>query len=499
MVLPLLIAVVAGLALGLLAGLTLFRGRLERARAGAQAEAASAAAQAAAAKEERDRVLRDHAALSQELRATHELLQDKAAQAAALEAQLKGQDQAAQARLEAVTAAQARLSEAFAALSAQALKANSEAFLQLARAQMQGGQAEAAMDLQARQEAIANLLAPVRTTLAAMQNQVQALALQRSDADATLTENLRHLAVAQQGLQDEATRLANALRRPEVRGQWGEIQLRNVVEYAGMQEHVDFEEQDAMAVGEARRRPDMVVKLPGGRRIAVDAKAPVQAYLEALDAQGPAREERLDAVAAQVRTQVRSLGDKRYFDGLAESPDFVVLFLPLESLFSLALERDRHLLEDALKENVVLASPTTLVTLLKAAAHGWAQERIQANAEEIRKLGAELLERMLVMAEHTDALRKALVAGVEAFNRFAGSLETRVMPTGARLRDLGIRPAPRRKGRALGLQAPPPIHLPVSGLPRLGIAGEAPVLDVEPMEEDLAAEPGAAGPGPEAP
>ncbi|MGA2079634.1 MAG: DNA recombination protein RmuC [Holophaga sp.] len=463
MALVLLITAFAGLGIGYLAALALFRARVELARAQARAEA-----------EQR---------LGGELQSARKELGERSADVAALKAHLEGLQRTATARLEAVQEAQGRLSETFAALSAQALKANSEAFLQLAGAQMQGGREQAVTDLQARQEAITNLLSPVRTTLEAMQTQVQALALQRSHADATLTENLRHLAEAQQGLQGETSKLTNALRRPEVRGQWGEIQLRNVVEYAGMQEHVDFELQNSMEVGDARRRPDMLVHLPGGKRLAVDAKAPVQACLEALELEGAAREERLDAVAEQIRTQVRGLGDKRYFDGLAESPDFVVLFLPLEALFSLALERDRHLLEDALKENVILASPTTLVALLKAAAYGWAQERITANAEEIQKLGTELLERVMVMAEHTDALRKALVASVEAFNRFAGSLESRVLATGAKLRELGIRPAPRRKGRALDLRAPQAIHLEVSGLPKLGVAGEAPVLDVEAVEE----------------
>jgi DNA recombination protein RmuC len=483
MALLLLLAAFAGAGLGYLAALALGRGRLALARAEARAELAAAGARTAALEAERDRLKAEADGREWDLRNLREDLAAKGELAATLAARIRGLEETAAARLEAVRDAQGKLAESFAALSAQALQANSETFLQLARAQMQGGQDRAAQDLEARQEAIGNLLAPVRDTLAAMQGQVQALAVERTAAEATLDANLRNLAQAHRGLQDETARLANALRRPEVRGQWGEIQLRNVVEYAGMREHVDFELQGALAVGDARRRPDMVVKLPDGKRVAVDAKAPLRAYLEALAEQGAAREERLDAVAAQVRAQVRSLGDKRYFDGLAESPDFVVLFLPLEALFSLALERDPHLLEEALGQNVVLASPTTLVALLKAAAYGWAQARVQANAEAIQKLGGELLERVLVMAEHTDALRRALVSSVEAFNRFAGSLESRVMVTGARLRDLGIRPAPRRKARVQDLEAPAAIHLEVSGLPKLGVAGAAPVLDVEAMEE----------------
>jgi DNA recombination protein RmuC len=483
----LLLIACAGPALGYLAALALSRTRRELARAQAKAEAEQrlAAAQAllAAAGAERDRLRQDLENRDRELAHGRAELRAKGELAASLASRLEGLEQTSAARLEAAQAAQARLGEAFKALSAEALRANNEAFLQLARTQLQGSQAQAARDLQARQESIEHLLAPVRTALGAMQDQVQSLRRERSAAEAALGTQMATLAQAHQGLQDETARLASALRRPEVRGQWGEIQLRNVVEYAGMQEHVDFELQDALAVADARRRPDLLVNLPNGKRLAVDAKAPIQAYLEAQEAEGAAREERLDAVADQVRAQVRNLGDKRYFDGLAESPDFVVLFLPLEALFSTALERDRNLLEDALRQNVILASPTTLVALLKAAAYGWAQERIQANAEAIQQLGTELMERVLVMAEHTDALRKALVASVEAFNRFAGSLESRVLATGAKLRDLGIRPAPRRKGRLAGLQGPAPIHAEVSGLPRLGVAGEAPALDVEPVED----------------
>jgi DNA recombination protein RmuC len=490
MVPPTLLAAFAGAVLGYLAALALGRGRLQLVRAEARAAGAAAEARAAALAEQRDRLQAQAEGREWERRNLRDDLAAKTELAASLAERVRGLEATAAARLEEVREAQGRLAESFAALSAQALQANSEAFLRLAGAQMQGGRERAAQDLSARQEAIANLLAPVRETLAAMQGQVQALALERTAAEATLDANLKNLAQAHRGLQDETARLASALRRPEVRGQWGEIQLRNVVEYAGMREHVDFELQDALAVGDARRRPDMVVKLPDGKRVAVDAKAPLRAYLEALAEQGAAREARLDAVAAQVRAQVRGLGDKRYFDGLAESPDFVVLFLPLEALFSLALERDPHLLEEALGLNVILASPTTLVALLKSAAYGWAQARIQANAEAIQKLGAELLERVLVMAEHTDALRKALVASVEAFNRFAGSLETRVMATGGRLRDLGIRPAPRRKARVRDLQAPAPIHLEVSGLPRLGVAGAPPVLEAEAVAEPVRAEAG---------
>lgn len=403
---------------------------------------------------------------------------------ATLESQIEGLQQTSSARLDALSEAQAKLAETFRSLSSEALQANNASFLQLAQTQMDGRQAQAAQDLDARQKSITGLLQPVQTGLAAMQDQIQSLAKERARAEATLGTQIESLVVAQTGLQAETGKLATALRKPEVKGKWGEVQLRNVVEYAGMTEHVDFDLQNSYEVEDGKHRPDLLVRLPGSKRIAVDAKAPLRAYLEALELEGSAREDRLDAVASQVRAQVTSLGDKRYFDGLPDSPDFVVLFLPLESLFSVALQHDSKLLDYALEQHVILASPTTLVTLLKSAAYGWAQERIQANAEEIQKLGTELLDRVIQMATHTDAMRKALLASVEAFNRFAGSLESRVMVTAQKLHVLGIRPVSKRKPRILGLKATQSIHSDLSGLPKLGVQGEPPALDVEAFEPE---------------
>ncbi len=449
---------------------------------GASVQAADLNATLAARTEERDTLKASVETQAEEITGLRTDLETKQEAITALKVELKGLEESSVARLEAVQLAQTSLTATFASLSAEALKGNSDVFLQLAKAQMEGGKVEATLDLEARQVAIANLLSPVQATLAAMQEQVQTLAKDRSAAEASLGTNILSLVQAHQGLQSETAKLTTALRRPEVRGQWGEIQLRNVVEYAGMHEHVDFEIQNTLTIGDGKRRPDLLVKLPGNKRIAVDAKTPIHAYLEALDLEGAAREERLDAAAAQVRTQVDHLADKAYFNGLTESPDFVVLFLPLESLFSMALERDPHLLDDAIRRNVLPATPTTLVALLKAGYYGWAQERIQANAEEIQKLGVELLDRVMVMAEHTDALRKGLVASVEAFNKFAGSLETRVMVTGAKLKELGIHGSPSKR-KVRGLHAPAAIHDVLVGLPKLGIAGEAPILDAEVAED----------------
>jgi DNA recombination protein RmuC len=454
-----------------------------------QALAAETAATLEARNQERETLIGTSRQQELELQALRGELLSKSEAVATLQSQFEGLEQTAAVRLEALTEAQTRLSETFRSLSAEALQANNASFLQLAQTQLEGHQTQAAQDLEARQLAIAGLMQPVQTGLNAMQEQVQSLSRERATAEATLVNQIQTLVSAQAGLQAETGKLASALRKPEVKGRWGEVQLRNVVEYAGMTEHVDFDLQSSMESEDGKLRPDLMVKLPGGKRIAVDAKAPLRAYLEALEAEeGSAREASLEAVAGQVRAQVKNLGDKRYFSGLTESPDFVVLFLPLEALFSTALGRDPQLLDFALQQNVILASPTTLVALLKAVSYGWTQERIQANADEIQKLGSELLDRMRTMATHTDTLRKSLVASVDAFNSFASSLESRVMVTAQKIQSLGINPATKLKTRKLGMGGPGTIHAVLSGLPRLGVQGDPPTYDVEAFEPDAGTE-----------
>ena len=408
---------------------------------------------------------------------------------ATLTEQLAGGQLLADARIQAVQEANEQASTTFQALSADALRANNEAFLQLAGTQLQGVQANSVADLEARRVAIENLIAPVQTNLNTMQEQVQRLATERAAAEASLGTHIQGLLTAQQGLQGETAKLANALGKPEVRGQWGEKQLLNVVEFAGMTKHVDFETQDQTEIDGQKRRPDMVVKLPGGKRIAVDAKTTARAYLEALAETGEAREKRLRDVAGQVRTQVENLGRKGYYDGMVESPDFVVLFLPLEALFSLALEQDPDLLEFAAQRNVIPASPTTLLALLKAAAYGWDQERVQSNAEEIQTLGGELVKRLSDMVGHVTDLRAGLEGSVKAFNAFAGTLESRVMVSSQKMASLGIQATLTGKGKKgkkklLHHHSPQAISMDLSGLPKLGVAGPQPVLDAEIIEDD---------------
>lgn len=458
-------------------------------RAALQASLAESQASLAHLTRERDTLSAEVARKGTLLEQLQGELQIKSETLTALTEQLDAAKQVAEARMEAVQEAQEQLSTTFQALSAEALRANNEAFLQLAGTQLQGVQANSVADLEARRVAIENLIGPVQTNLTTMQEQVQRLAMERAAAEASLGTHIQGLLTAQLGLQGETAKLANALGKPEVRGQWGEKQLLNVVEFAGMTKHVDFETQDQTEVDGQKRRPDMVVKLPGGKRIAVDAKTTARAYLEALAETGEAREKRLRDVAGQVRTQVENLGKKGYYDGMVESPDFVVLFLPLEALFSLALEQDPDLLEFAAQRNVIPASPTTLLALLKAAAYGWDQERVQSNAEEIQTLGGELVKRLSDMVGHVTDLRAGLEGSVKAFNAFAGTLESRVMVSSQKMASLGIQATLTGKGKKgkkkfLHHHAPQAISMDLSGLPKLGIAGPQPVLDAEIIEDD---------------
>jgi DNA recombination protein RmuC len=326
--------------------------------------------------------------------------------------------------------AEHRLADTFRALAADALKANTEGFLSLAHERLGAIQKEAEKHLAVRAEEIRGVLGPVQETLGKVQGSLLEIEGRRQEAYATLTREV-------QKLQSETGNLVTALRKPEVRGRWGEIQLRRVVEIAGMQDHCDFVEQ--ATADEGRLRPDLVVTLPGGKNIVVDSKVPLIAYLEALER--PAGEDRaakLKEHAQQVRTHLARLGQKSYFEKFTPAPEFVVLFLPGEAFFSAAMEHDPTLLEEGINRNVILATPTTLIALLKAVYYGWKQEAIAADARKISDLGRELYERTATMTDHLGKLGGSLDNAVEAFNRTIGSFESRVLPSARRLRELGV-------------------------------------------------------------
>ncbi len=370
------------------------------------------------------------------------------------------------------------LKDAFAALASTALRANSEQFLALADQKLGNVHKTAAAELGQRQQALDSLIAPLKDTLSRVSETLVQVDRHRVDDAASLRTLLGAVGHTQQQLQQETQGLVRALRSPGVRGRWGEVQLRKVVEMAGMLEHCDFDEQPTAHVDGARLRPDLVVKLPGGRTIVVDAKTPLEAFLDAQAATDPGvRSGRLADHVRQVRDHVAKLGAKAYWDQFPASPDFVVLFLPAESIFMGALERDAQLIEHGVKQRVLIASPLTLIALLRAAALGWRQERLNLNAEEISRLGRDLYDRARTMTDRLESVGTKLDATVRAFNDAVGTYESRVLVSVRRFRELGA-----ATGDEMGTIAP------VDNVPRkLDSASQPdlldpPVVDAETVE-----------------
>lgn len=360
-------------------------------------------------------------------------------QNAELKTKLEDEIKQTKEKLSVLEQAEKKFSDVFKSLSSEVLQNNNKTFLDLAKENLEKYQESAKDDLSKRHQSIQELVNPLKESLTKVDGKIHELEKERGKAYATLYEQVKFLSESQQKLQLETGNLVKALRAPQVRGRWGEISLKRVAEMSGMIEHCDFVEQESKNTDSGRLRPDMIVKLPNEKLIVVDSKTPLEAYLRSLEAQTEKEQKQalLDH-ARQVQTHLKQLGQKSYWDQFKPSPEFVVMFVPGENFFSAALSQNPNLIEEGVQQGVILATPTTLISLLKSVGYGWKQEQLAQNAKEISELGKELHDRISTLASHFEGLGNNLKRSVDSYNKAVGTLETRILPQARRFQELGI-------------------------------------------------------------
>ena len=407
----------------------LFVAQLAESNATLTAETKAAATRGSESRAQIDR-------LEQELRAKDLELRRFESDTSALRAEAA----AFQARMTDLNSVHDRMRETFAVLSAEALKSSSDSFFQIAQRELNGVRAETLRDLGDKEKAIDSLLSPIREGLLKYDAKVDKIARERDEAFGALTNQLQRIEHANVQLGRQTEQLSRAMRSPAARGQWGELQLRRVMEISGMLEHCDFDSQPTVGEDGSRLRPDVIIRLPGNRTVVIDSKVPLSSYLDAVDEPDEgARKLKLKAHSAQLRAHSDALGRKGYWQHVGDSPEFVVLFLPSEVFFSAALEHDPLLIEDSFTRNrVVIATPTTLIALLQAVAYGWRQESIARSAQEIAELGRELYERLSKFDDHIGNVGDHLEKAMKFYNSAVGALESRVLVSARRFKDLGV-------------------------------------------------------------
>ena len=385
------------------------------------------------ATELRQRVEEGEAAVARSRQAAAEQL----ARSGELQTQLAELRAQHQERLASFEQARLRMEETFKSLSSDALRHSQEGFLRLAGATFEKFQAQADGRLEQREQAVKALVDPIGKSLEGVRTKIDELEKVRAEAYGSLTAQVRSMSLTQDQLRTEASNLVKALRAPQTRGRWGELQLKRVVEMANMLEHCDFEQQVSVQGDDGRLRPDLIVRLPGDKRVVVDAKAPLQAYLDAVEApDDAARQLALAHHARQLREHIVKLGSKNYQQQFPSAPEFVVLFLPGESFFSAALEQQPGLIEEGVEKKVIVATPTTLIALLRAVAYGWQEKKLADNAEEIARHGRELYARIARFGDTFGKIGRSLGSAVQSYNDAVGTLERRVLPSARRFREL---------------------------------------------------------------